>query len=45
MLVDEYQDTSTLQFRLLNLLMGDRVTIVGDDDQTVSTLISKLFTI
>jgi superfamily I DNA/RNA helicase len=41
LLVDEYQDTSSLQFELLNLLMTDKVTIVGDDDQTVPFLQSS----
>ncbi|MFT7389160.1 MAG: ATP-dependent DNA helicase Rep [Candidatus Endobugula sp.] len=37
LLVDEYQDTNTSQYRLIQLLMGDRgaLTIVGDDDQSI----------
>ncbi len=36
-LVDEYQDTSTIQHELLKLVAGDRarITIVGDPDQTI----------
>jgi DNA helicase-2/ATP-dependent DNA helicase PcrA len=36
-LVDEYQDTNTVQERLLELLVGDgsRLTVVGDDDQAI----------
>ena len=35
--VDEYQDTSPLQQRLLELWLGDRrdVCVVGDEDQTI----------
>lgn len=35
MMVDEYQDTNTIQDSLLKLLMGDRhnLCVVGDDDQ------------
>jgi superfamily I DNA/RNA helicase len=34
MLVDEFQDTSVMQYRFLRLLAShNRVTIVGDDDQ------------
>ncbi|MGJ8513855.1 DNA helicase Rep [Carnimonas bestiolae] len=37
MLVDEYQDTNSSQYRLVRLLMGDRqtFTVVGDDDQSI----------
>jgi len=37
LLVDEYQDTNTTQYRLLNLLAGPRgaITCVGDDDQSI----------
>ncbi len=37
LLVDEYQDTNTSQYRLIQLLMGDRgaLTVVGDDDQSI----------
>ena len=37
--VDEYQDTTPLQHRLLELWLGDRpdVCVVGDDDQTIYT--------
>ena len=37
--VDEYQDTSPLQQRLLELWLGDRadLCVVGDDDQTIYT--------
>ena len=36
-LIDEFQDTSTLQFRLVRLLAGPEchVTAVGDDDQSI----------
>ncbi|MDY6275065.1 MAG: UvrD-helicase domain-containing protein, partial [Succinivibrionaceae bacterium] len=36
-LIDEFQDTSTLQFRLVRLLAGPdcHVTAVGDDDQSI----------
>lgn len=35
-LVDEFQDTSTMQYRFLRLLAShNRVTIVGDDDQVL----------
>jgi ATP-dependent DNA helicase Rep len=37
MLVDEYQDTNVSQYRLVQLLMGERMTftVVGDDDQSI----------
>ena len=36
-LVDEYQDTNAAQYRLLQLLLGQRggLTAVGDDDQSI----------
>jgi ATP-dependent DNA helicase Rep len=37
LLVDEYQDTNTAQYKLLQLLAGPRgaITCVGDDDQSI----------
>lgn len=37
LLIDEYQDTNTAQYRLLKLLAGPRgaFTVVGDDDQSI----------
>ena len=37
LLVDEYQDTNTSQYRLIRLLIGNRgaLTVVGDDDQSI----------
>jgi DNA helicase-2/ATP-dependent DNA helicase PcrA len=36
-LVDEYQDTNYVQYRLMKLLSGNKgnVTVVGDDDQSI----------
>ncbi len=36
-LVDEYQDTNSVQYELLKLLVGERarLTAVGDDDQSI----------
>ncbi len=38
-LVDEFQDTNDVQYRLLKLLMNDRTSlyVVGDPDQTIYT--------
>ena len=37
MLVDEYQDTNTSQYLLVQMLVGDsgKLTVVGDDDQSI----------
>ena len=37
MLVDEFQDTSTLQYDMMKLLVGPRenICVVGDDDQSI----------
>lgn len=38
-LVDEFQDTNAIQYRLLRLFMGEEtsLTVVGDPDQTIYT--------
>ena len=37
LLVDEFQDTNALQYRLVKLLLGSgrQITVVGDDDQAI----------
>lgn len=37
LLVDEYQDTNTIQFMLVKMLAGDKMNlcVVGDDDQSI----------
>lgn len=34
-LVDEFQDTDPLQYKLIRTLFGPRITVVGDDYQTI----------
>jgi DNA helicase-2/ATP-dependent DNA helicase PcrA len=34
-MIDEYQDTSLMQYRFMRLMASDNVCIVGDDDQSI----------
>ena len=44
LLVDEYQDTSVAQFRLVSLLTGPEknICVVGDDDQSIYKFLSLI---